>query len=246
MRCLYCIESCIVSNCIVSNNSHYCSQVGPKCLHQCTIIVVYSLQRETERTINAKAVSFRVLQLSVHNHRIYLGIGTYFGGTRYQTCNLRSLTSRFTSTKRTRYQKSEPHLTRAITPPRKSATETLAIMESDSLLPVSNDVSPRKNSGSDGNGNATIGQLCRQTLATWALAVALTILAVVLLVDIPLRAMHRNDHVAASTPAATDSSTVIATSQVSASSVISSPSQRYHGTQFISFTINTLGGWGSR
>ena len=109
-----------------------------------------------------------------------------------------------------------------------------------------NDVSPRKNSGSDGNGNATIGQLCRQTLATWALAVALTILAVVLLVDIPLRAMHRNDHVAASTPAATDSSTVIATSQVSASSVISSPSQRYHGTQFISFTINTLGGWGSR
>lgn len=115
-------------------------------------------------------------------------------------------------------------------------------MESDSLLPVSNDVSPRKNSGSDGNGNATIGQLCRQTLATWALAVALTILAVVLLVDIPLRAMHGNDHVAASTTAATDSYTVIATSQVSASSVISSPSQRYHGTQFISFTINTLGG----
>jgi len=107
-------------------------------------------------------------------------------------------------------------------------------METDRLLPSRNEVSP----GAE-NTN-TRGQRHYQIFSTWALVVAMFFLSAVLIADIHHRsAAEQEDIISPST--ATDASPKAASSPSSTSTTSSSP-PRYHATQFISFTINTLGG----
>ena len=106
-------------------------------------------------------------------------------------------------------------------------------MESDRLL------SDREN-GSSGTAGINSKSQRNQTISTWALVIAVTFLAAVLVVDIHLRRSDGANGIRA--PAAsTDASTVTTTSSLSTADTSDSAS-RYHATQFMSFTINTLGG----
>ena len=102
-------------------------------------------------------------------------------------------------------------------------------METDSLLSARTETSP----GNEKNSEVKR----RQILSRWALVVAVSFLAVALIVDIRLRVAAGNDE-ARSTSTATDTYHETASSPLSTSST----PPRYHATQFISFTINTLGG----
>ena len=103
-------------------------------------------------------------------------------------------------------------------------------MESDSLLHRDGDTAPSKNDRTKS-----------QNLSTWALVVAVTLLTVVLIADVRLRGAvfdFRRTHGAATT----DTSHDAAVSSPSTTTTSSSSTPRFQATQFVSFTINTLGG----
>ena len=106
-------------------------------------------------------------------------------------------------------------------------------METDNLLPA------RTYDGgslTNENGSFRRGQWCL-TLATWILVIVMTCLSVVLIVDIRLRSTSSNaaEH--------HDVGGIISGTTYDVDDPpVSPPRRRYHGTQFISFTINTLGG----
>ncbi len=101
-------------------------------------------------------------------------------------------------------------------------------METDSLIRSKEGATSRDEKGS------SVVQWC-QIIATWAVVAAVVFLTVVLLADIRLRG---HDVGTESTGAAT----VKVSDAVPSSSLPATPAPRYHATQFLSFTINTLGG----
>lgn len=104
-------------------------------------------------------------------------------------------------------------------------------METDRLLSARKEAPPGTD---DGNSN---GRRC-QTISTWALVVAVTFLSALLIADMRLRSSSEHGNIRSTSAA--DKSTTTASS--SSTSTTSTSTPRYHATQFMSFTINTLGG----
>lgn len=99
--------------------------------------------------------------------------------------------------------------------------------ETDGLLSVPN------GNGNDDNNTQRCSNTSSQTTSNWALVAVVSILVITLIVDISLRA-------SASDTTETHASTH--TSLHSTTPLRPHSEGRYYATQFISFTINTLGG----
>ena len=76
-------------------------------------------------------------------------------------------------------------------------------------------------------------------LSTWVLIVAIAFLSSVMITDIRLRRVDGHDNISGSDSISTN---VVESDGISDDADETSTKRRYHATQFLSFTINTLGG----